>query len=130
MPVSVAGVFFRDGRLLLGKRRPGGSIGERWEFPGGKVEPGETPQQALEREFLEELGVLPQVGKLLAVGEFDHKGTLRRLEAYLVQLPPQGAFHLYEHDRTAMVPCAEAAGYQLADSDRAILEQVRAALDC
>ncbi|AUW60289.1 8-oxo-dGTP diphosphatase MutT [Sphingobium sp. SCG-1] len=46
-----------DGRVLLQKRPPGGSLADLWEFPGGKIEPGETPEAALVRELEEELGI-------------------------------------------------------------------------
>ena len=57
-PVKVAAaVVWRDGRVLLTRRPPGGPFGLKWEFPGGKLEPGETTEQALVRELREELGV-------------------------------------------------------------------------
>jgi mutator protein MutT len=52
-----AALVVRDGRLLLTQRPPGGPHGLLWEFPGGKIEPGESPEQALAREIAEELGV-------------------------------------------------------------------------
>jgi 8-oxo-dGTP diphosphatase len=52
-----AAVVWHDGRLLFTQRPPGGPIGLQWEFPGGKVEPGESPEAALVREIREELGV-------------------------------------------------------------------------
>ncbi len=52
-----AAVVWRDGRVLLTRRPPGGRFGLQWEFPGGKFEPGETAEQALVRELREELGV-------------------------------------------------------------------------
>jgi 8-oxo-dGTP diphosphatase len=57
-PIRVAAaVVWRDGRLLLTRRPPGGRFGLQWEFPGGKLEPGESAEQALVRELREELGV-------------------------------------------------------------------------
>ena len=53
----VAAILERDGRLLIGQRTPRQSHPLKWEFPGGKVEPGETPQVALVRELEEELGI-------------------------------------------------------------------------
>lgn len=59
----VVGGVLRDGdRVLLAQRPPGGSFGGCWEFPGGKVEPGETDEVALARELHEELGVHVHVG--------------------------------------------------------------------
>ncbi len=53
----VAGVMWRGGRFLAVRRPPGTSMAGYWEFPGGKIEPGETPAEALVRELDEELGV-------------------------------------------------------------------------
>ncbi|MBI5442276.1 MAG: (deoxy)nucleoside triphosphate pyrophosphohydrolase [Deltaproteobacteria bacterium] len=62
----VAAVLRReDGRILLARRYPKGPHGGLWEFPGGKVEPGETPGEALAREIREELGVEISVGREL-----------------------------------------------------------------
>lgn len=63
MEIEVVGaVIVRDGLVLCAQRGPGGATGGMWEFPGGKIEPGEAPEVALEREILEELGCRVQVG--------------------------------------------------------------------
>ena len=59
----VAGIIERQGRLLICRRKPEQSHPLKWEFPGGKVEPGETPDQALARELEEELGILGAAGQ-------------------------------------------------------------------
>ncbi len=56
----------RDGRVLAAQRSAPPALAGRWEFPGGKVEPGETPEEALHRECREELGLSVQVGPVLA----------------------------------------------------------------
>jgi 8-oxo-dGTP diphosphatase len=56
----VAALLFSQGRVLACQRRPGGSFPLKWEFPGGKVEPGENAAAALARELLEELGIVSE----------------------------------------------------------------------
>lgn len=63
----VAAVIQRNARILAARRKVGGPSGLKWEFAGGKVEPGETPQQALTREIMEELGLVIEVGNELGL---------------------------------------------------------------
>lgn len=58
----VAGLIQQDGALLVCQRRQGGAFAWQWEFPGGKVEPGETYEDGLRRELREELGIEAQIG--------------------------------------------------------------------
>ena len=60
----VAGLVVRDGLVLITQRRADQALPLQWEFPGGKVEPGEAPTAALERELREEIGVTVEVGKI------------------------------------------------------------------
>ena len=56
MVLVVCALIEREGKIFLGRRAPGRSLAGKWELPGGKQEPGESPQQALQREIYEELG--------------------------------------------------------------------------
>lgn len=67
-----AAVLWRDGRVLLTRRPPGGPLGLQWEFPGGKLEPGETPEAAAVREVEEELGMRVAARETLAVERHDY----------------------------------------------------------
>ena len=61
-----AGLIFRRGQLLISQRRPGDHLGGLWEFPGGKLEPGESFEHGLVRELREELGIEVSVGEKIA----------------------------------------------------------------
>jgi 8-oxo-dGTP diphosphatase len=60
----VTGLIQKDGMVLMGQRPRGNSLAGLWEFPGGKIELGESPEEALERELREELGIFAEVGTL------------------------------------------------------------------
>jgi 8-oxo-dGTP diphosphatase len=70
----VAAIIERSGRVLICRRRPDQSHPLQWEFPGGKVEPGESPAAALARELEEELGISGATGDAIARYEFAYPG--------------------------------------------------------
>jgi 8-oxo-dGTP diphosphatase len=72
MLMVVAAVLRRAGRILICQRKRGSRHALKWEFPGGKVEPGETPTRALERELEEELGIGATAGQELARYEYQY----------------------------------------------------------
>jgi len=72
-----AAVIVNDGQVLLGQRRKGDRHSLKWEFPGGKVEPGESPRQALVRELREELQIESKIGVELARYEHDYPSGSR-----------------------------------------------------
>ena len=70
----VAAILERDGRILICRRRPEQAHALKWEFPGGKVEPGETTGQALARELEEELGIQQATGAEIMRYEYAYPG--------------------------------------------------------
>jgi len=68
----VAAVVFDGPRVLITQRPPGGALGLQWEFPGGKLEPGETPEHALVREVREELGVPATAHEVMSIHSHDY----------------------------------------------------------
>jgi 8-oxo-dGTP diphosphatase len=72
-----AGVIHKGGKILIGQRRVGDRHALKWEFPGGKVEFGESPQQALVRELTEELQIDSKIGSELARYEHDYPSGSR-----------------------------------------------------
>lgn len=117
--LSLCGVASEAGLYLVARRKPGGSQGGKWEFPGGKQEPGETAEQALVREFAEELAVPVRIGRLLCVGAFRNGTQDYRLEAWETTLLSRD-FQLAEHEELKWVSLAELERLDLSDSDRQI----------
>jgi len=74
MTTVVAGIFERKGKVLACQRREDQAHPGKWEFPGGKVEAGERPEDSLKRELAEELGVEAAVGPRIAAYEYSYPG--------------------------------------------------------
>lgn len=119
--VVTAAVIERDGAVLLAYRTRSDHGRGGWEFPGGKVEAGESPQTCLARELREELGIEVRVGRLVCdhLHSYSH-GTIRLL-AYRVQLVG-GEPQPHVHAALAWVPLRELPRYEVLPADVAIVE--------
>lgn len=92
----MGGVVVRDGSILAARRGPGMHLPGLWEFPGGKIEPGETPQEALRRELAEELHCELRVGERLDTTVHEYNFGAVALSTYLCTLTagePQATEH-------------------------------------
>ena len=94
----VAAVIVRDGKVLACRRAPHKSLAGLWEFPGGKVEPGETDEVALAREIREELGIDITVGAFIAESVAPAGETMIHLIAYWAETTTGGEFSSTDHD--------------------------------
>lgn len=112
----VAGIIESEGRVLLARRPEGKSHGLLWEFPGGKVEPDESPTHALVRELEEELGLAATVGPLFDRRTMCVSGRILDISYYLAAPGPQPA-RPFEHQAIAWVLPSEAAGYEMSPLD-------------
>jgi 8-oxo-dGTP diphosphatase len=116
-----AGILEENGRVLIARRKPGKHMGNKWEFPGGKIEPGETPEQSLARELQEELDVRARIGKLLCSTSWDGDGVSLELLVFRVD-GFDGTPTLREHEELRWVMPRDLRSYNLADSDRRVVE--------
>jgi mutator protein MutT len=123
MNVSVAAIAIDDGKYFVAKRNEGGSMGGKWEFPGGKCEDGETCIQALFREIKEEFDVEITVGKKLAEGSFENKGVKHQLEAYQVSFLSTD-FKLVEHTEYAWLCALEIECLDFTPSELGLLRAI------
>ena len=121
MQRSVAGILIYQGKVFVAKRGPEGSFQGCWEFPGGKVEEGESDEAAIVREFDEEFGIEVRALRLLGESIFPHRGIDRVLAAWLIDLAPFTRPQLLEHEEIAWAEASELQGLELVDSDRDLL---------
>ena len=127
MGKSVACIIYKDGKVLIAHRNPTGDMGNRWEFPGGKVDEGETDEIAIVREMNEEFGVKAEVFEKITSTTFEHKGKNNILTAFLVSLEHDGIakpFVLTEHTEYKWVEPSEIENLSFVDSDLKIYPEV------
>ena len=125
----VAGVIERDGRILIARRRKEDKFGGKWEFPGGKVKPGETPQESLTRELEEELGIKTRICEFICSSRFTYPHISVEILAYKVTYI-SGSLHLTDHDRIEWVRPDEIGDYDFLDADRPIIDRVVQSINC
>jgi 8-oxo-dGTP diphosphatase len=119
----VAPVVIRDDTILCAQRGPSMTLPGMWEFPGGKIEPGETPQQALRRELEEELLCTINVGELVVTTRHAYDFgdiTLRTFKAVLVSGEPQ----LSEHSEIRWIQVAQLDSVDWAPADIPTVRQL------
>lgn len=127
MKTSIACIAFNGEKILIAHRNPVGQMGNRWEFPGGKVEEGESDSQAIVREFEEEFGVLVEVGEKITETFFMHDGKQIALHAYAIKVPHDGIekkYILTEHSEYKWAFPAEIPTLNFVDSDMLIYPAV------
>jgi 8-oxo-dGTP diphosphatase len=124
MKTSVAGIAVQDGKLFIARRVEVGAMGGKWEFPGGKLEDGESCEQALVREFLEEFGVKVSVRGQLAETEFENKGSARKLIAFEVEFLSLD-FTLSEHTEWRWADYSEIEAIDFMPSDLKLLDDLK-----
>ena len=113
-----------DGRLLLAQRPKGKAMAGLWEFPGGKVEAGESPQVALARELKEELGVAVAEADMQAFSFASHAyETFHLLMPVFLVRRWQGEIKALEGQQLAWVSAAEIRSYPAPEADLPLFER-------
>src|ERR1700732_455430 len=120
----VAGIIEQHGRVLICQRPTGRIFAGKWEFPGGKMRPSETPRQALERELREELGASPKIGELVQMvrhryAEMSKPVQISFLRAALEEMPRNLAF-----ERIVWAARPELPRYDFLAADRQVISRL------
>jgi mutator protein MutT len=119
-----AAIIVDKNKFLSAKRSPGKHLSGHWEFPGGKVELGETPEQCLKRELKEEFTIESEIGEFVAESIFDYGEKRIRLLAYKVK-HLSGDFQLIDHDEIRWLPLEELDSLTWAPADLPIIEALK-----
>jgi 8-oxo-dGTP diphosphatase len=121
-----AGLIVRDGEVLIGQRRANQPMALLWEFPGGKIEQGESPQQALARELHEELGIEATVGpKVVHIRHNYRHGGAVDLQFFAVR-EFAGELQNQIYEQIKWVKLADLTTYEFLAADRGLIRDLAA----
>ena len=127
MKEVTAAIIIKDNKVLIAKRAPGENLADKWEFPGGKIEPGETPQECLRREIGEELEVDIEVMDFFGESIYAyHSGTIKLMALWCKWI--LGEFTLNVHSHIAWVNRDELDLYDFAPADIPLVDKLKLVL--
>ena len=127
MTTVVAGILQENGKVLICQRRADQPHALKWEFPGGKVEAGESPEAALVRELREELGIESETGRELMRYQFGYPGKSPILLVFLGVRKWQGTPRNLIFESVVWAPQASLAQYDFLEGDMEFLRNFAAA---
>lgn len=119
-----AAIIVNDGKFLLAQRKIGGTLELKWEFPGGKIEDNETPEECLRRELFEEFKVIATIGSFLDSVVYHYEKFVIQLLAYEVKLLSDISV-LNSHEKIEWVELTKLGTYDLAPADKKLLELIK-----
>jgi len=123
MEKVTAAVIEKNGKILIAKRKRSQKLGGKWEFPGGKLEPGETPEECLKRELREELGIDAIIGPYICFNTFTYRHITIKLLAYRISRF-SGTIKLNDHEKIKWILPKDLNKYDLAEADIPIAEAI------
>ncbi|HLG94894.1 MAG TPA: (deoxy)nucleoside triphosphate pyrophosphohydrolase [Bryobacteraceae bacterium] len=126
MTTVVAAVIERGERILIAQRKNSGPHPLKWEFPGGKVEPGETPEAALVRELQEELGIQARVHGEIMRYEYQYPGRAPILLIFYRVLEFQGEPENKDFEQIRWESPGRLANYGFLEGDAAFIDSLTA----
>ena len=121
--IEVVAAIIRRGNEIFATQRGYGEFKDWWEFPGGKIEPGESQQQALVREIREELDATIEVGELLQTVEWDYPTFHLTMHCFWCELTCE-ALHLNEHEAASWLDREHLRSVKWLPADYGILDEI------
>ncbi len=122
--VNVVAAIIRDGDKIFATQRGYGEFKDGWEFPGGKVEAQETPEDALKREIKEELDTVIEVGEYLTTIEYDYPTFHLSMRCYWADVA-SGNLKLLEAENACWLSKDELYSVDWLPADKTIIEMIR-----
>ena len=119
-----AAILRKNDKILIARRRADDKQAGKWEFPGGKIEGNETPQECLRREMKEEFGIDVAVGGFFGESTYDYESEIIQLLAYHT-LWTGGTFSLNAHADYRWVSLAELQNFDFAQADINFVEKLQ-----
>ena len=123
--VVAAIIHDSDGRIFA-TQRGYGDMKDGWEFPGGKMEPGETPEEALKREILEELDTRIDVERLLTTVDYDYPKFHLTMHCFICSIE-SGSLTLKEHEAARWLKLSDIYSVDWLPADRVVVDELMAA---
>ena len=125
MKITVtAGIIQYQGKILIAQRKSTKSLGGYWEFPGGKIEDGETCSDCLAREIKEEFDISINVGDFLMETEHTYDFGNLKMYVYRALWDGKGSIRICDHDDYKWVTLEEMKNYRFAPADIPVVEKI------
>lgn len=122
--IKVVAAVIKDGDKIFATQRGYGEFKDGWEFPGGKVEPGETPEAALAREIREELDTEIEVGRKLDCVEYDYPAFHLSMDCFWAEVI-SGNLILKEHEAAKWLTKNELDSVDWLPADQGLIEKIK-----
>lgn len=126
--IKVVAAVIRDKNRIFATQRGYGDLKGGWEFPGGKIEEGETPQEALKREIMEELDTEIEVGELIEVIEYDYPDFHLSMKCYWCSVV-RGQLVLKEHEDARWLGKDELMDVEWLPADVGVIWKIKSMLN-
>lgn len=125
--IRVVAAIIRKGSMIFATQRGYGDFKDGWEFPGGKIEEGESPEHAIVREIKEELNADIFVGDLLTTVEHDYPNFHLSMDCFWAELVPDSGMKLLEHEAAKWLSIDDIDSVDWLPADIKVVDAIKAA---